>query len=314
MSIELSIICPTLNERRNIEALTRTFQAADGLSKEIIYVDGGSTDGTREKIQELQTQYSNVLLVDNPDRYVSKGFNKAYAASSGRYIAFVGAHTHYADDYFSRGVQCLRSNECDVVGGFLLYEGRTATGKAIAYCMSNKFGVGGNEFRTEKKRKYVQSVSYAIYKREIFETCGLMNEELIVNQDDEFHYRIHRAGYRILMAPDMHATYFVRDSLKALSRQYFRYGLYKPLVLKKVITGFKLRHLIPALFFIYLLSLPLSLWFFWWIVPFLLYLFLALFFALRSTLTARSKWRLFLVFPILHVSSGAGSVLGMLKL
>jgi GT2 family glycosyltransferase len=314
MTVELSIICPTYNEAKHIEGLTQSLNSPDGLQKEIIYVDGGSTDGTREKILALQKQFGNVVLVDNPERYVSKGFNKAFEDSKGSFIAFVGAHARYSEDYFSRGVNYLKQDECDVVGGYLVQQGRTETGQAIAYCMSSRFGVGGTEFRTERKRMFVQTVAFAIYKRKVFETCGLMDEDLIVNQDDEFHYRLSRYGYRILMTPDMSATYYVRDSLSALSKQYFRYGLYKPLVLKKVSSGFKLRHAIPALFFLYLISMPVSLVFMWWAIPLVLYVLLDLLFSLRTRLSAKSKGYSFLAFPVLHISSGIGLLLGLFKL
>src|SRR5579875_2971127 len=283
--MNLSIICPTYNEAKNIEALTASLNTKDGLQKEIIYVDGGSTDDTREKIRALQQKYDNILLVENPDKYVSMGFNKAFPVSKGRYIAFVGAHAHYSDNYFLKGVDYLKSDECDVVGGTWIQKGRSNVGKAIARCMSSKFGVGGTEFRTEKKKKYVQSVGFAIYKREVFETCGLMDNELIQDQDDEFHYRLYRHGYRILLTPEIYTTYYVRESLATLAKQYFRYGLYKPLVFKKVLSGFQLRHAVPGIFVLYLLSLPIMLLSVWWLLPLLLYLLLdagiTLYFAFR---------------------------------
>jgi GT2 family glycosyltransferase len=198
-------------------------------------------------------------MIDNPGRYATPGFNRAYKVSSGRYIAFVGAHALYPQNYFSSALHYLQAGECDAVGGPLKQEGKTRMGKAIALVMSSRMGVGDTEFRTANKKMYVDSVAFAVYKREVFEKAGLLDESLPVNQDDEFHYRLNKMNFRILMVPEMQAVYYVRGSITKLFTQYFKYGLYKPLVLRKVKGSVRLRHLIPSVFVLYLLSLRLLL-------------------------------------------------------
>ncbi len=254
----LSVIIPTLNERAHIEALLKSIKQLDSVSKEIFIVDGGSLDGTREKIKELSYFDNNIYLIDNPDRYVSQGFNKAFKSSNGKYIALIGAHAIYPMDYFAACINAIESGQCDVAGGFLVQEGKNLIGKAIAKAMSSRFGVGNTPFRTTRKRMYVDSVAFAVYHRRVFDKIGLLDEELIRNQDDEFHYRLNRAGFRILMLPELEVVYYVRDSVKKLFSQYYQYGYYKPLVLQKVTSGMSWRHLIPSFFVLYLISLPLA--------------------------------------------------------
>lgn len=286
----------------------------DKVEKEVLLVDGGSTDGTIEKIKALQKAQPAIHLVENPERYVSQGFNRAYQVASGQYISLVGAHAIYPPNYFSACIEAISSGECDAAGGFLIQRGKTNTGKAISHAMSSQFGVGNTAFRTVRKRAYVDSVAFAVYDRRIFDKTGLLDEDLVRNQDDEFHYRLNQAGFRILMLPELELVYFVRDSLQKLFKQYYQYGLYKPLVLKKVRSGMRLRHLIPALFVLYLLSLPMALWQPWWVIPLLLYGALALFFAIRSQ---EASWRVrsltVLVFPVLHIAYGWGFLSGLFR-
>lgn len=47
-----------------------------------------------------------------------------------------------------------------------------------------------------------------------------------------------------------------QENLKNFS-QFFQYGLFKPLVLQKVKSEFKFRHIIPSIFVLYVLLLPL---------------------------------------------------------
>ena len=311
--MELSVICPTYNEIDFIDALIDNLCFNDGLEKEILIVDGGSVDGTIEKVKLLMNKYSSLKFLENPFRTSTHAFNIGYKFSTGKFIAFVGAHANYDKNYFTSGLDCLRRNECDVVGGPLNQKGKSLAGKAIALVMSSKLGVGNTEFRTENKKMMVDSVAFAIYKREIIEQCGLMDESLPVNQDDEFHYRVKSKGYRIMMIPEMSSTYYVRDSFVKLFRQYFRYGLYKPAVLKKVSGSVRLRHLMPSLFTIYLLSLPLMILIPIWILPLLLYFLLILARSLSFNEILKIRLLSIPVFPLIHLSYGSGFLLGLFR-
>lgn len=311
--MELSVICPTLNEIKFIDQLVGDLCFDDGLKKEILILDGGSTDGTVERVIELQSKYPSLVLIQNPRRTSTAAFNIGYKAATGSYIAFVGAHARYSKDYFKIGVEVLKSGICDAVGGPLDQQGKTDIGKAIASVMSSKAGVGNTEFRTSKERKFVDSVAFAVYSKKMIDVVGIMDESLPVNQDDEFHYRVNEKGFKIMMVPEMQATYFVRDSYSGLFRQYFRYGLYKPLVLKKVKGSVRLRHLIPSAFVLYLASLPMLFVTNLWIVPLILYLIMIVIISFRAKEKLSVKLLCLPVFPILHISYGSGFLAGLFK-
>jgi glycosyltransferase involved in cell wall biosynthesis len=311
--VTISIICPVLNESAYVNLLTEKFLHNDGVEKEVFFLEAGSSDNTGEKLIELKKQYANIHIVDNPQKFVSFGFNQAFPLTSGKYIAFLGAHADYPETFFKDAVKYLESGACDVVGGPLKQLGKTDTGSAIAYCMSHKFGVGGTEFRTSTEKQYVQSVAFAVYKREVFEKTGLLDEELLRNQDDELHYRLNQQGYKILMVPEMQCTYYVRGSIGGLFSQYFQYGNFKPLVLKKVKSGIRLRHIIPSCFVAYFLLLPLAFYCFWWLIPLALYLAFDFVFSFLNSLSFSQKLKSILIFPVLHFSYGSGFILGLLK-
>jgi cellulose synthase/poly-beta-1,6-N-acetylglucosamine synthase-like glycosyltransferase len=311
--MKLSIICPTYNEIGFVDALIQQLCANDGIDKEVLITDGGSKDGTREQVMKWMESYPNLRLIDNPKQTSTHAFNAAYKISKGEYIAFVGAHATYDANYFKEAVSYLDRKECEVVGGPLHQQGKTKVGKAIALVMSSKMGVGNTEFRTGKSKMYVDSVAFAVYKRDVFEKAGLMNESLPVNQDDELHYRLNNLGFRVLMVPEMKATYYVRDSFKKLFLQYFKYGLYKPLVLQNLKGAIRLRHLVPSFFVMYMLSLPLVCWFPLWIIPLLLYCLLSLFVVIRFKTDWMTRIICLPVFPILHIAYGTGFLLGLTK-
>ncbi len=310
----LSVLIPIFNEEKYILSLLESLSLALPADSELFLIDGGSTDRTKAKIHQFSPANFNLQIIENPQRYVSHGFNLTYPYSKGKYICLLGAHAEYPANFFKTGISYLEKNECDVVGGPLIQKGKSKTGQAIAYCMSSKFGVGNTEFRTQFKKAYVDSVSFAMYKREIFERLGLLDERLIRNQDDELHYRINAAGLRILMVPEMACVYYVRDSLHSLFIQYFQYGLFKPLVIKKVRKGLRLRHLIPSLFVLYVLTLPLVHWWPVWVIPLFAYSGVLVFFSFKNPLPLMQKIKCLFSFPTLHISYGLGFLIGLKKL
>lgn len=305
--IDVSIIIPTLNEEKYIEDLIINLVDANDCSVELFICDAGSTDKTRQIVNNLRKE--NVFLLDNPRKYVSFAFNDTFPKTKGKYVALLGAHANYPPHYFDYAIEHLNT-ECDVVGGPLIQLGKNASGNAIACAMSSKFGVGGTAFRTERKKMFVDSVAFAVYKREIFAKIGLLDEELVRNQDDELHYRMNANNFKILMVPEMECSYFVRDSLTKLFKQYYQYGYYKPLVFAKVKSGLRMRHLIPSLFVSYLILIPFLIFLNTiFLLPIILYLILAILFGVKSN--ASNKLMVVSAFMTLHISYGLGFLLGL---
>jgi glycosyltransferase involved in cell wall biosynthesis len=311
--MNISAIVPTLNEALYISDVIEVFLNNAPEPSEIFVVDGGSTDGTFQVVNLLMQRYTNVHWVNNPKQYVSPGFNACFSRTTGKYICLLGAHARYDQNYFQICFQALERGEADVVGGFLKQEGEGIFGNALAFAMSSKVGVGNTEFRTMRKRMFVDSVAFALYRRSIFDNIGLLDEELVRNQDDELHYRINKYGYSILMIPEVTSTYQVRSSVKALWRQYFDYGFYKPLVIKKVNKSLRFRHVIPAVFVIYLFTLMIGFFYLFWLFPLILYVILICSVSILGYPNMRIYLNRVLAFVILHISYGSGFIRGFIK-
>ena len=187
------------------------------------------------------------------------------------------AHSEYKNPsgYIEKAIEILKRDEADVVGGPAKHVGKTWKGEAIARCMMHPFGVGQSSFRTERVKKYVDTVPFPIYKRSVLEDVGQYDEDFVRNQDDELNYRSRSKGYRILMDPSLETVYYVRENLKDLWNQYYQYGLYKPLVFKKVPHGKRWYHFVPAIFIVLMpASLGLGLLHWGFLLPAAAYLIL----------------------------------------
>jgi len=62
-----SLVIPTLNEKGNVAALSDKVFTLFPTGLELIFSDGGSTDGTQEAVNACATRYNRIRLVDNPD-------------------------------------------------------------------------------------------------------------------------------------------------------------------------------------------------------------------------------------------------------
>ena len=77
---------------------------------------------------------------------------------------------------------------------------RHLSGRAVAFGMSHPLGVGNSHFRIgTTEDRWVDTVPFGCYRREVFDRIGLFDEELVRNQDDELNLRLIRRGERITM-------------------------------------------------------------------------------------------------------------------
>lgn len=310
----ITVICPVYNEEKHIHNILDFFIRAQPESKELIIIDGGSTDKTKELVKGYSVRFPQIKILDNPDKYVPFALNKAIKLSEGDPVIRLDAHTKYADDYFTAILNTFSKTGADIVGGPMRSSGDTNFQKAVAFATSTSFGIGDSSFHDDQVEGYVDSVYLGAWRRNIFKDTGYFDTDMIRNQDDEFHYRASGKGKRIYLDPRIKSWYYPRATVALLYRQYYQYGLFKPMVLRKVRSGLRARHLVPSGFVGYLLILILCLNYPVFYFPLILYIFLDIYFSIRKSESMKVALRMFIVYPVLHISYGLGFIAGMITL
>jgi glycosyltransferase involved in cell wall biosynthesis len=249
----LSVICPIYNEEKYIakciESIVQQDYPKDKL--EILFVDGMSTDHTREIIEQYTKEYPYIRIIDNPDKVVPHAMNRGIMASTGDVIIRLDAHAVYPTYYFSKLIKGLHQHQADNVGAQCrtLPVNQSTTSIAIAEALASSFGVGNAMFRIGITRDIeTDTVPFGCFRRDVFEKVGLYDTELIRNQDDELNARIINHGGKIVLLAGLEFDYYARDSYAKLFKMYYQYGLYKPLVNKKLGSPATLRQFIPPVF------------------------------------------------------------------
>lgn len=313
----LTVICPVYNEERYIEQVMDFCLKARPSDKEIIFIDGSSTDKTVAMIEDRMKVAPQIKLLHNPKRYVPYALNEGITNAKGEVIIRLDAHCNYSEDYFEKILEIFGKVDADIVGGptrTVFHDGALVQ-EAVAHAICTGFGIGNSQVHQIDYEGYTDSVTFGAWKKKMFDTTGLFDTAFKRNQDDEFHYRAGSMGFKIFQHPDIKLYYYPRDSFKGLYRQYYQYGLYKPMVLRKVSSAVSWRHLIPMGFVLYLISIPIALllgWYFW-LIFLLLYIGVDLMFCAKSDKSGKVKSALFLVYPTIHFAYGLGFIKGLFK-
>ncbi len=333
-SIKISLLLPCLNEIDFIEDVLRNAlgQKISSEEMEILIIDGGSTDGTRELVVRFSQKHPQIQLLDNPDRFVPQAMNRGIEAARGEIIIRWDAHASYPDDYVSRLVNYLVEKKVENVGGRWHIAPRNAStkAKAIALVLAHPLGVGNATYRLASEgAQSVDTVPFGCYPRQVFEKYGLYDERLQRNQDIELNRRILRGGGKIVLLPEVVITYFARSTFAGLWRNNFANGewVVRTAAYTGTLDALSLRHFAPLVFILGMLA-TVGLWMVaalvglpsWLIGLSLLPLTYFVLTFLAALQTSIREGQLSLVLPltfsfwVLHFSYGCGSLAGLRKI
>ncbi len=315
----VSIIIPCRNEEEYIEQNINSIlnQSYEGLI-EILVVDGISDDNTQEIVKKISKQHPNVFLYKNQHKITSHALNIGIEKCKGEYFAIIGGHSYIDTNFIKKNIEILTANEkVGCSGGVIKNIHLNNTGLYISKAMASKFGVGNATFRTGGKKGFVDTVAFGMYRKSVVNKIGVFDKTLVRNQDDEYNFRLTKAGYKIYFSPEIISYYYVRGSYSKLSKQYYQYGYWKIFVNKKHQQITTLRQLIPS-FLILGISLGLILSIFNNIFLLLtsslvaLYLIFASLFSLQNSSGVKDFFHTIYSFFVLHFSYGTGYIKGIL--
>jgi len=117
MNPKLSVVIPVYNEGSTVEEIVRRVQAVV-ITKEIVIVDDGSTDGTRDRLKEIEQQESNVRVILQPyNMGKGKALRTGFAAARGDYVIVQDADLEYDPQDYAKLLGPLERGHADAVYG-----------------------------------------------------------------------------------------------------------------------------------------------------------------------------------------------------
>lgn len=125
----ISLVIPTLNEAENIEPLVARLSQCQPSLDEIIFVDDGSTDGTRERIRLLSADASIRLIErDTPALGLSGAVIAGANAAAGDWLVVMDADLSHPPEKIAELMRPLLEDRADIVIGSRYVRGGSTPG------------------------------------------------------------------------------------------------------------------------------------------------------------------------------------------
>ncbi|MFH1753422.1 MAG: glycosyltransferase family 2 protein [Candidatus Omnitrophota bacterium] len=313
----ISVVIPFLNEERFIRPCVESVLAQDyGKDNlEILFVDGGSQDGSRKVIEGFLSSNKNMRLLENPKKIVSSGLNIGIRDARGEHVLILSGHAALESGYISSCVRKMDENGAGCVGGKVVMAAEGFIKKAISMARTSLIGGSILPHRYSKQGCFARTAAYGLYKKEVFGKIGLFDESMKHDQDEELNWRIFKDGLKIYFNPEAKASYLLKRDLVGVSRQLFRHTYWKAKTAKKHPGFLKFRFIIPSLFFLDLVFFLIAgaFWpLFFYIFAIQLMLYLAVVFTFSLYLAFKNGLRYLFALPTVYLSIHLSTALGLL--
>lgn len=325
-SFIISVGVVAYNEEKSLPELLNDILKQDYPHEkmEIVLVDSCSTDTTKKimtQFKEKHDEFWNIQVLDNPKKKQASGWNVAIKNFKGDALSRIDAHASITTNFVSENVKLLNEGEY-VTGGPRpnIIDENSAWKETLLMAEQSMFGSSIAKYRRNGEKVYVNSLFHGTYRREVFDKVGGFNEELGRTEDNEFHYRVRKAGYKICFSPDVLSYQHARNTLEGMLKQKYGNGYWVALTLKVCPQCLSLFHFVPFAFVMAIVGTSLLagcgisifakiMWSMYWFLAIVMS-----FIAIKGNKKRLQQILLPILFFLLHISYGVGSLIGFLRL
>jgi glycosyltransferase involved in cell wall biosynthesis len=188
----VSVVMTCHNEARFIEQAVRSVvqQSAFELVREIVVVDDGSTDGSKELLKKLESEIDRLRFITTSGVGVSAARNIALREVRGDFVAFLDGDDYWSREKLASQVSTLESDSKIgfVYGDFIDFSEDGQDSRVVAV-RSLKFKNGSQLYDYFLNDGPIVP-STVIVRSNVFKRIGYFDEELRTGEDTEFLLRI----------------------------------------------------------------------------------------------------------------------------
>lgn len=207
MRMKLSIITVNLNNREGLQKTIDSVVSQSFKDFEWIVIDGGSTDGGKELIEQYAELFS--YWVSEPDKGIYNAMNKGIKASHGDYLLFLNSGDYlFESTTLEKVVQS--GLDADVVYGNIVVD----KGKTKEVCKNpDMVTLGTFVYET------INHSGCAFIRRGLFEECGLYDESLRIVSDWKFFLQAIGMGDATVKHVDLLISVFGADGIGTIQKE-----------------------------------------------------------------------------------------------
>ena len=245
---DVDVVMPIRNEATHLATAIGSVRAQNYPgSMRIILGVGPSTDGTEALAEQLAAEFDDLTVVPNLSGKTPSALNASIKSGLAPVIVRVDGHSELSAGYIRQAVEVLCETGAVNVGGIQRPDPTTPFEQAVADATTSLLGTGGAAYRVGSTARAVDTVYLGVFDRAAVEASGLFDEDLIRNQDYELNIRLRNNGGMVWFDPALSVGYRPRSTWSTLAQQYYEYGWWKAIVLRKHPRSLKLRQLIPPI-------------------------------------------------------------------
>ena len=177
----MSVVIPVYNERDTVVKIVGKVLKLDFVS-EVILVDDGSTDGTRELLKESKWDDRVKLLFHERNRGKGAALRTGFARATGEIVAIQDADLEYDPNEFAEMIRPIREGVADVVYGSRLSGGKPQR----VHLFWHKVGNGFLTFVTDLLYNTTltdMETCYKMFRREVLETIRIDSDDFSVEPE-----------------------------------------------------------------------------------------------------------------------------------
>ena len=227
--MKVSIIITARNEEKYLpmlfeDILNQTFPLQN---IEVVLMDSNSTDNTRLVMEEFKknNETLSVQIVTNERQIQAAGFNEGVKHATGDVVLKIDAHSRIPADFVQKNVD-------EILAGAYVCGGNRPTvvdsaddfSKTLHIVEESALGSSIANYRKSDVKRKVNSIFHGMYRKEVFDKVGLADERLLRTEDNEFHYRVRKAGYDIIFNPEIESYQYIRPTFTKMIQQKFANG------------------------------------------------------------------------------------------
>jgi glycosyltransferase involved in cell wall biosynthesis len=201
--MKLSVVMPVYNEMQTISEIIHRVQKV-ALEKEIIIVDDGSTDGTRDYLQTLHADNITVVL---HDRNKGKGaaLQTGFTHITGDVVVVQDADLEYNPEEYHLLIKPILDNRADVVYGSRFLTGSERRVLLFWHSLGNKFLTFLSNMITDLNLTDMETC-YKMFRADVLKTVKI--EQNGFGFEPEFTVKVAKARFRIY---EVGISYYGRD-------------------------------------------------------------------------------------------------------
>lgn len=324
----VSIIIPTYNRKEVLVEALVSLNKVDYPKKlfEVIVVNDGSTDGTKDAIENIKKKINyNFKYFNGGRRGISHAKNIAIKKSKGEIIVSTDDDCLFEKRWLNMLLKPFSDPKVGAVGGpDRAIKNENVLAKSIDFTFSSFIGSGGihGRFLKAKLGKCYPPGCNMAFRREVVKKIGYFDETLAPGEDTDYNHRIEKAGFKIEHVPSAFVWHRPRNSIKRFIPYIFKRGKARVEIIRRYPEYSELIYYLPAVVVVsglLLISLSfLSVIFLKILIGFvLIYILLILTAGISAYQTYNNPVYFFLVPPLIflqHIFHGLGFIKGSLDL